>query len=144
MSETSQIVCPKCAATNRVPSSKPALSAKCGKCGSLLFSGAPTELNSTTFDKHITRNDIPVVVDFWADWCGPCKVMAPEFTKATKSLEPNVRMAKLNTEQARDIAGRYAIRSIPTLMIFKNGKVAAQQPGAMSAPQIQQWVSQNS
>lgn len=144
MSEISKIVCPKCAAINRVPSSKPALSAKCGKCGSPMFSGVPTELTSATFDKHITKNDIPVVVDFWAEWCGPCKTMAPEFSKATKILEPNVRMAKLNTEQARDIAGKYAIRSIPTLMIFKNGKLTSQQPGALSASQIQQWVAQNS
>ena len=144
MADFRQIVCPHCVATNRVPDGKPAKAAKCGKCSKPLFTGSPVELGSADFDKHISRNDIPVVVDFWAEWCGPCKMMAPEFARATGELEPAVRMAKVNTEQAQDIAGRYGIRSIPTLMVFKDGKVAAQQPGAMSAPQILNWVSQHS
>ena len=140
MSDTKQIVCPKCGATNRLPAGKPALEAKCGKCGEKLFSGTPAILTDANFNKTITRSSIPVVVDFWAEWCGPCKMMAPEFAKAAARLEPQVRMAKLNTETAQATAAQYGIRSIPTLMIFKDGKVAAQQPGAMPAAQIEQWV----
>ena len=141
---TNQIVCPACGAINRVPADKPAASAKCGKCSNPLFPGKPIELNSANFIKHITKSSIPVVVDFWAEWCGPCKMMGPEFAKAATSLEPDYRMAKLDTEAARDIAAKYNIQSIPMLMIFKNGKVKAQQPGAMPAAQIEQWVRSNS
>ena len=140
MSDTQQIVCPSCSATNRIPADKPAESAKCGKCKKPLFSGHPVHLNGGNFAKHIANSSVPVVVDFWAEWCGPCKMMAPEFEKAAAKLEPNYRLAKLDTEEAQNIAAQYRIQSIPTLMVFKNGKVVAQQPGAMSAAQIEQWV----
>ena len=139
-----QIVCPSCGAINRIPDNKSASAAKCGKCGSPLFSGKPIELNSGNFNKQISKNSIPVVVDFWAEWCGPCKMMGPEFAKAAKNLEPDFRLAKLNTETAQNIAAQYSIQSIPMLMIFKNGKVIAQQPGAMAASQIEAWVRGNS
>ncbi len=143
MSDTNQIVCPSCSATNRVPSSKSASAAKCGKCGASLFSGKPTELTGANFAKHIRNSSVPVVVDFWAEWCGPCKMMGPEFAKAASVLEPDVRMAKLDTEAAQNVAAQYNIRSIPMLKIFKNGKVIAEQAGAMPADQIAQWVREN-
>ena len=141
---SNQIVCPSCSAINRVPDNKPASAAKCGKCKSQLFPGKPVELTAANFNKHISKSSVPVVVDFWAEWCGPCKMMGPEFAKAATALEPDFRLAKLNTETAQNIAAQYAIQSIPMLMIFKNGKVIAQQPGAMQAGQIENWVRSNS
>jgi len=135
-----EIVCPACSAVNRVPPEKPAAEARCGKCHQPLFSGAPAELTAATFDKTITRNGIPVVVDFWAEWCGPCKTMAPEFRKAAQAMEPAVRFAKLDTEAAPQAAAAHGIRSIPTMILFRDGKEVARQSGAMPAGQIVQWV----
>jgi thioredoxin 2 len=135
-----EIVCPSCAAVNRVPPEKPAESARCGKCRQPLFTGEPAELSGADFEKHLTRNSIPVVVDFWADWCGPCKMMAPEFRKAAQAMEPNVRFVKLDTEAAPDQAAAHGIRSIPTMILFSGGREVARQSGAMPAGQIVQWV----
>lgn len=134
------IVCPACSAVNRVPPEKSAAEARCGKCRQPLFSGAPTELNPGNFEKTITRNDIPVVVDFWAEWCGPCKMMAPEFKKAAQAMEPAVRFAKLDTEAAQAQAAAHGIRSIPTMILFRDGREVARQSGAMPAGQIVQWI----
>ncbi len=139
-----QIVCPSCAAINRIPDEKPAAAAKCGKCKTPLFSGKPVELTDGNFNRFISKNSVPVVVDFWAEWCGPCKMMGPQFAKAAATLEPDYRLAKLDTEAAQKVAARYAIRSIPMLMIFKDGKMVAQQPGAMQSGQIEAWVRANS
>jgi thioredoxin 2 len=136
----SEIVCPSCAAVNRVAAGKPATEAKCGKCHESLFSGHPTALTDQNFAKHVTRNSIPVVVDFWADWCGPCKTMAPEFEKAARALEPEVRFAKLDTEAAQHSAAQLNIRSIPTMILFQGGREVARQSGAMPAGHIIQWV----
>jgi thioredoxin 2 len=136
----SEIVCPSCAAINRVAPDRPAAEAQCGKCHNPLFSGHPTTLTDQTFGRHVTRNSIPLVVDFWADWCGPCKVMAPEFEKAAKALEPQVRFAKLDTEAAQQAAASLNIRSIPTMILFQGGKEVARQSGAMPAGHIIQWV----
>ena len=136
----SEIVCPACSAVNRVPAGKSPQEAKCGKCGSPLFVGHPVEVDSASFGKHISRNSIPVVVDFWAEWCGPCKMMAPEFVKAAKAMEPNVRFAKLDTEAAPNEAAAHGIRSIPTMVLFRDGREVARQSGAMPAGQIVQWV----
>jgi len=140
MSESFHIVCPYCTAINRIPSGRLGEGPKCGKCGQLLFNAHPAELTSANFQKHITRNDIPVLVDFWAPWCGPCKMMAPAFEQAAAQLEPRVRLAKLNTEVEQAIGAQYGIRSIPTLALFKNGREMARQPGAMATADIVRWA----
>ncbi len=136
----SEIVCPNCAAVNRVPPEKDAKAARCGKCGEALFGGPPAELDDRSFARQITRSSVPVVVDFWADWCGPCKMMAPEFAKAAQALEPAVRFAKLDTEAAQQTAAAHGIRSIPTMIVFHKGREIARQSGAMPAGHIVQWV----
>ncbi|MBE9559947.1 MAG: thioredoxin TrxC [Proteobacteria bacterium] len=143
MSNLKHIVCPHCAATNRIPADRLNAGPACGKCHKALFNGKPLILNAENFQPHINRNEIPVVVDFWAPWCGPCKMMAPAFEQASQDLSPNVRLAKVNTEDEQGIAGRYDIRSIPTMVIFKNGREVARQAGAMSAGDIKNWISQN-
>ena len=144
MTESMHLVCPHCATVNRIPSNRIAENPRCGKCREPVFTGQPTELSDSSFETHISRSDIPVVVDFWAPWCGPCKMMAPAFEQAAAQLEPGVRLAKLNTEEAQATAARFQIRSIPTLALFKNGREVARQPGAMGAADIVRWVQANS
>lgn len=136
----SEIVCPSCAAVNRLPPDKAPAAARCGKCRAPLFTGQPAELDAASLDKHLARNSIPVVVDFWAEWCGPCKMMAPEFKKAAEALEPQVRFVKLDTEAAPERAAAFGIRSIPTMILFRNGREVARQAGALPAGRIVQWV----
>ncbi|TAJ76601.1 MAG: thioredoxin TrxC [Gallionellaceae bacterium] len=140
MTDSLHIVCPHCATPNRVPSDKLGEQPGCGKCKQALFTAHPLELSSANFMQHITRNDIPVLVDFWAPWCGPCRTMAPAFEQAAQQLEPDFRVAKLNTETAQELAARYGIRSIPTLALFKGGREVARQAGAMNAAGIVQWA----
>jgi len=140
MSDSYLIVCPHCSSINKVATQRLKDDPKCGSCKHLLFTAHPVELTVDTFTRHISRNDIPVVVDFWAPWCGPCKTMAPAFSQAATELEPQVRLAKVNTEVEQALAGQYNIRSIPTLMLFKNGKEVARQAGAMGSADIVSWV----
>ena len=143
MSSSLHVVCPHCDTVNRVPQARLEEGGTCGRCAKGLFSGKPVELNTANFDTQTGRSDLPVVVDFWAPWCGPCRMMAPQFEKAAAHLEPGYRLAKLNTDAEQAIAGRFNIRSIPTIAIFRNGQEVARQAGAMDATTLERWVRQS-
>ncbi len=140
MSEAIHVVCPACNAVNRIPAERLSQHPKCGKCKRPLFTGHPAELDEQGFTKQVQRSDIPVVIDFWAPWCGPCRMMAPAFEQATRELEPHFRLAKLNTENERNVAMQYRIMSIPTLAVFLHGRELARQAGAMDAGTLVRWI----
>lgn len=141
MSDSHHIVCPHCHTTNRVQAADLGSAPDCGKCHKPLFTAHPVELDEAAFDRHIGRNDIPVLVDFWAPWCGPCRMMAPAYEQAAAQLEPRVRVVKVNTEEAQSLGARFNIRSIPTLALFQGGREVARQAGAMrSAADIVRWT----
>jgi thioredoxin 2 len=141
--EARHIVCPHCNSVNRVPREKGARAAKCGRCHQPLFTGRAVPASAESFATHIQHNDIPVLVDFWAQWCGPCKVMAPVYERLAAELEPEVRFLKVDTEAAPELAARYSIQAIPSLMLFKKGAVVARQAGAVNAEQLRSWLRQH-
>ena len=138
--DTLHIVCPHCHTTNRVAAAQLGSAPDCGKCHRPLFTGHDASLDEAAFEKHVLRSDVPVLVDFWAPWCGPCRMMAPAYEQAAAQLEPHMRVVKVNTEEAQALAGRLQIRSIPTLALFVGGREVARQPGAMGAADIVRWA----
>ena len=140
MSEGVHIVCPHCDAVNRTPQEKNAAVATCGRCGHKLFDGHPANVGDSGLMKQIERSDIPVVVDFWAEWCGPCRTMAPGYAMAATELEPRIRFLKVDVDQHKQAAAKYGVQGIPALFVFRKGEVVAQQAGSMSAGALKSWI----
>ena len=140
MSEQLNIVCGHCEAVVRTPSERLNETPRCPRCQHPLFEGHPIELRSSNFDQHIVRNEVPVIVDFWASWCGPCQALAPRFEEVSRQFEPHVRFAKVCTEDEPGIAQRFNVRSIPTLIAFRNGREVARQMGALDSATLARWV----
>jgi thioredoxin 2 len=137
------VVCAHCHTTNRVPRVRLDGDPKCGHCKQPLLAGRPFELTRASFDRHLAAEDLPLVVDFWAQWCAPCRMMAPAYERAAAQLGPKARLAKVDTEGEPDIAARFGIRSIPTLIAFKHGREVARQTGATSLPGLLEWINRN-
>jgi len=143
MTNATIIVCPSCGALNRVPAARPALTAKCGGCRHALFEHHPVEVDEAGFERHVRSNGIPVLLDVWAPWCGPCRTMAPQFERATSLLEPDVRLLKLNADQPPNVSARPGVRGIPAMFLLDRGAVVAQTTGAMNAEAIARWARDN-
>ncbi len=141
MNESVQVACPACLAPNRVPAARMAEDPRCGKCGAALLDGAPAELGEAQFETFVSRTELPVLADFWAPWCGPCRAMAPHFERAARQLKDRVRLVKVNTEEAPGLATRYGIRAIPTLVLFRNGVEAKRTSGALDTGALTRWVA---
>lgn len=140
MSQSIHLACPHCRSLNRVPAARLTHHPKCGQCREALFTGHPIALTAADFGLHSERSDVPLVVDFWAPWCGPCRMMAPAYEEATRRLEPHARLAKINTEEQQALASQWRVFSIPTLILFRGGREIARQAGAQSAESIVRWV----
>ena len=140
MTDHTHVVCAHCDSVVRVPTVRLSQAPRCPKCHAALFEGAPIELRTATFDQHVNRNDLPVVVDFWAPWCGPCKMMAPHFSTAAQHFAQRARLAKVNSDDEPSLSARFGIRGIPTLIAFRGGKEIARQSGAMDLSTLERWI----
>jgi thioredoxin 2 len=143
MTHKIHIICAACQAKNRIPGDKLSAKPTCGVCKAPLFPDAPFELDEAKLNKHIRNDEVPLLVDFWAPWCGPCKMMAPMFAQAATQMSAHVRFAKLDTEQHQTVGARFQIRGIPLIILFDKGKEVARQAGAMDANGIVNWVQKN-
>ena len=141
--DTVQVACPHCFTPNRIPAARLGESPKCGKCGESLLDGKPAALDEASFDAYVARTELPVLVDYWAPWCGPCRAMAPQFEKAAGDLRESVRFAKVNTDQAQGIAARAGIRAIPTMVLYRAGKELGRTSGAMDAGTLRRWIGEH-
>jgi thioredoxin 2 len=137
-----RVVCTACGAVNRMPEARDAGAGKCGRCGEPLFIGKPIDVGADMLQRQVAKGTLPVVVDVWAPWCGPCRVMGPEYEKVAHALEPRARFLKLNSDNEQQLAGALNIRGIPTMILFKDGKEADRVSGAMQASQISSWLRQ--
>lgn len=140
MADSLNTVCASCGGVNRVPQDRPAASARCGKCGKSLFSAQPQSISQGLFDRFVGRSDVPILVDFWAPWCGPCRTLGPILERAAARLSPGVRVAKVNIDEAAELAGRLGVQAVPTLAVFKNGKELGRTSGVMSEAQLAAWT----
>ena len=143
MSESKHVVCPHCAGVNQVPGERLGAGGKCGRCKRPLFTASAIEADESAFRRQLTRSDVPLLVDFWAPWCGPCKMMGPAFNAAAGQLEPAVRLLKVNTEQQQAIAAQFGIRSIPTMILFSGGRELQRMSGALDTGGIVAWTRQH-
>lgn len=145
MADAVHVVCPQCDTVNRVPKDKltPDHTGKCGQCGGPLFEGHPVELDSARFPKHAQNSGVPILVDFWAPWCGPCRMMGPNFAKAAEQLEPRARFVKVNTDESPEVASAFGIMSIPTLVLLRDGQEVARKVGVMDSAMIERWLDQH-
>jgi thioredoxin 2 len=143
MSDAVHVVCGACGGVNRVPADRLADSPRCGKCHQPLVDGTPVGLTGASFDRYIERNDLPVVVDFWADWCGPCKMMAPVFAQVAREQRTRFRFAKLDTDAHSEITARYTIRSIPSLLVFRGGREVDRVAGALDPASLRAFLSRH-
>lgn len=140
MSASAHIVCPACGTVNRVPPERAAGAARCGDCRQALFDAHPAAVDEAGFERHVRSNSIPVLLDVWAPWCGPCRTMAPAFERAAAALEPGVRLVKLNADEAPNVSARLGVRGIPAMFLFRGGTMVAQTAGAMPAEAIVRWT----
>ena len=143
MADAFHVVCTHCDTVNRIPRDRPAIRAKCARCGSRLFEGHPVALDAARFRHHVRRSDIPVVADFWAAWCGPCRVMAPAFEQAAQALEPKARFVKVDVDAEPQLAAELGVQGIPALFLFKGGVPVARQAGAMPAAALRDWIERH-